>query len=162
MPERLSAKEKRMMKAARLKHMDNMSYSEIAEHVGVAEGTVRNYFASDEMDQFKRFYSDQELFKLEQSLEQDVRDGNKLANNLLARAIQSDDVGPQVLLRAAKEAQRIRERKVDLLQELGVIDGDDSEDEDASDDGFDDLRREIAEGLREKRKQEESKGVEAE
>ena len=111
-----------MMEAARLRHMENMSVSEISKHIGVAEGTVRNYFASDEMEQFKRFYSDQELFKLQQSLEQDVQDGNKLANNLLARAIQHDEAKPSTLVRASKEAQKIRERKINMLQELGVID----------------------------------------
>jgi DNA-binding transcriptional regulator LsrR (DeoR family) len=119
--ETMSAKQKRMMEAARLRHMKDMSTKEISKHIGVAEGTVRNYFASDEMEQFKRFYSDQQLFELEQSLEQDVQDGNKLANNLLARAIQHDDASPNTLVRASKEAQKIRERKIDMLQELGVI-----------------------------------------
>jgi len=110
-----------MMEAARLRHMENMSVSEISKHIGVAEGTVRNYFASDQMEQFKRFYSDQELFELQQSLEQDVQDGNKLANNLLARAIQHDEAKPSTLLRASKEAQKIRQRKIKMLQELGIV-----------------------------------------
>jgi len=119
--EAMSDKEKRMMEAARLRHMEDMSNREIAKHIGVTPGTVDNYFSSDEMNQFQRFYSDQELYKLQQSLEQDVQDGNKLANNLLARAIQHDEAKPSTLVRASKEAQKIRESKISMLQELGVI-----------------------------------------
>jgi len=123
MPEEsMSAKEERMMKAAMLRHMEDMSNREISRAIGVSVPTVERYFSDPEMEQFKRFYSDQELFKLQQSLEQDVKDGNKLANNLLARAIQHDEAKPSTLVRASKEAQKIRQRKVDLLQELGVID----------------------------------------
>jgi len=109
MPEEaMSAKEKRVMEAHRLRYMQDMSNKEIAKHIGVTESTVENYFSESESDKFKRFYSDQELFKLQQSLEQDVQDGNKLANNLLARAIQHDEAKPSTLVRAAKEAQKIR------------------------------------------------------
>ncbi|AFH22360.1 hypothetical protein OSG_eHP23_00155 [environmental Halophage eHP-23] len=119
--ETMTKKEKRMMEAARLKHMEDMSNSEIAKHIGVAEGTVCNYFSSDQMQQFQRFYSDQELYQLQQSLEQDVQDGNELANDLLSRAIGHPEAKPSTLVRASKEAQKIRERKIEMLQELGVI-----------------------------------------
>jgi len=151
--ETMSAKEKRMMEAACLRHMENMSVSEISKNIGVAEGTVRNYFASDEMEQFKRFYSDQELFKLQQSLEQDVQDGNKLANNLLARAIQHDEAKPSTLVRAAKEAQKIRQRKVDMLQELGILEKPTEKRKVESSADTDELRQELVEGLREKREE---------
>jgi len=121
MPEEaMSAKEKRVMEAHRLRYMQDMSNREIAKHIGVTESTVENYFSESESEKFKRFYSDQELFKLQQSLEQDVQDGNKLANNLLARAIQHDEAKPSTLVRASKEAQKIRQRKIDMLQELGI------------------------------------------
>lgn len=120
--ETISKKKERMMKAAMLRHMEDMSNREISREIGVTEGTVENYFSDPEMEEFKRFYSDQQLYELQQSLEQDVQDGNKLANNLLARAIQHDEAKPSTLVRASKEAQKIRERKIDMLQELGVID----------------------------------------
>jgi len=117
----MSKKKERMMKAAMLRHMENMSNRKISREIGVTEGTVENYFSDPEMEEFKRFYSDQQLYKLQQSLEQDVQDGNKLANNLLARAIQHDEAKPSTLVRASKEAQKIRERKISMLQELGVV-----------------------------------------
>jgi len=154
MPEEaMSAKEKRVMEAHRLRYMQDMSNREIAKHIGVTESTVENYFSESESDKFKRFYSDQELFKLQQSLEQDVQDGNKLANNLLARAIQHDEAKPSTLVRAAKEAQKIRQRKVDMLQELGILDKPTEKRKVESEADTDELRQELVEGLREKREE---------
>jgi len=149
----MSAKEKRVMEAHRLRYMQDMSNREIAKHIGVTESTVENYFSESESDKFKRFYSDQELFKLQQSLEQDVQDGNKLANNLLARAIQHDEAKPSTLVRAAKEAQKIRQRKVELLQELGILEKPTEKKKVESEADTDELRQELVEGLQEKRQE---------
>jgi len=146
----MSPKEKRMMRSARLKYMENMSNQEIASAVGVTKGTVDNYFSSNEMDKFKRFYSDQELFKLQQSVERDVKDSTSLSKDLLARVIQDDDVKNSTLIRASKEAQRIQQRKISMLQELGVLD----KTEDSSDDSdTEQLRQELVAGLKEKRQE---------
>jgi DNA-binding transcriptional regulator LsrR (DeoR family) len=154
MPEEaMSAKEKRVMEAHRLRYMQDMSNREIAKHIGVTESTVENYFSESESEKFKRFYSDQELFKLQQSLEQDVQDGNKLANNLLARAIQHDEAKPSTLVRAAKEAQKIRQRKVELLQELGILEKPTEKKKVESEADTDELRQELVEGLQEKRQE---------
>jgi len=117
----MSSKEKRVMEAHRLRYMEDLSNSEIAKRLGIKEGTVEDYFWQADNDEFKRFYSDKEKFQLEQSLEQDIRDGEQLANNLLARAIQHDDASANTLARASKLALENRKRKVELLQELGVI-----------------------------------------
>jgi DNA-binding transcriptional regulator LsrR (DeoR family) len=151
--ETMTPKQKRMMEAARLRHMEDMSNREISKHIGVTEGTVENYFSDPEMQEFKRFYSDQELFKLQQSLEQDIQDGNKLANNLLARAIQHDEAKPSTLVRAAKEAQKIRQRKVDMLQELGILEKPTEKKKVESEADTDELRQELVEGLKEKREE---------
>ena len=117
----MSSKEKRVMEAHRLRYMEDLTSEEIADRLGVAAQTVRTYFSDADSEKFKRFYSDQELFELEQSLEQDIRDGEQLANNLLARAIQHDKAKPSTLARASKLALENRKRKVELLQELGII-----------------------------------------
>jgi len=122
MPEQaMSDKEKRVMEAHRLRYMEDMPVKEISKHIGVSESTVRHYFSDSDNDKFKRFYSDQELFKLEQSLQQDIKDGEDMSKNLLSRAIQHPEAKPSTLVRASKEAQKIRERKIEMLQELGVI-----------------------------------------
>jgi len=151
--EAMSAKEKRIMEAHRLRYMQDMSNKKIAMNIGVSVPTVERYFSSSDNEKFKRFYSDQELFKLQQSLEQDVQDGNKLANNLLARAIQHDDAKPSTLVRASKEAQKIRERKISMLQELNIIDKPTEKKKVESEADTDELRQELVEGLQEKRQE---------
>jgi len=120
----MSPKEKRMMEAARLRYMEDCSNQEIADRIGIAEKTVRNYFSQEDMDQFKRFYSDKELWEFEQAMEQDVRDGVQLSNNLLGKAVQGarSDGDYKTMLRASDQALKIRERKIKLLQELGILD----------------------------------------
>lgn len=108
------------MEAHRLRYMEDLTSEEIADRIGVKPQTVRTYFADADNEKFKRFYSDQELFKLEQALEQDIKDGEQLANNLLARAIQHENADDKTFLRASDQALKIRERKVKLLQELGI------------------------------------------
>lgn len=138
-----------MMEAARLRYMEDCSNQEIADRLGLRETTIRSYFSEDDMDQFKRFYSDQELFKLQQSLEQDIRDGEQLANNLLARAIQSDDAKPSTYVRASKEALENRKRKVELLQELGIIQKPKERKEIEEKDSSQEIREEFAEYYKE-------------
>ena len=120
----MSPKEKRMMEAARLRYMEDCSNQEIADRIGIAEKTVRNYFSQEDMTQFKRFYSDKELWEFEQAMEQDVRDGVQLSNNLLGKAVQGarSEGDYKTMLRASDQALKIRERKIKLLQELGVLD----------------------------------------
>jgi len=117
----MTSREKRVMEAHRLRYEEDLSNKEIANRIGVAESTIGDYFTESDSDKFKRFYSDRELFKLQQEIESEVRDGKKLANNLLARAIQHDDVNPSTMVRATKEAQKIPERHIEMLQELGII-----------------------------------------
>lgn len=109
------------MEAHRLRYMQDMKAKEIAKQIGVAESTVRHYFSDSDNDKFKRFYSDMELWEFEKKMEQDVRDGVQLANNLLARAIQHDDADDKTYLRASDQALKVRKRKVELLQELGIL-----------------------------------------
>ncbi len=146
----MSPKEKRVMEAHRLRYMENLTAPQIAKRIGVTADTIRHYFSESESKKYKRFYSDQELFQLHQSLEQDVRDGNKLANNLLARAIQSDDASPSDLIRAAKEAQKIRERKIDMLQKLMILE---SPEDSYDDEEADSVREDLVKGLQKKQEQ---------
>jgi len=145
----MSPKEKRMMRSARLKYMENMSNQEIASAVGVTKGTVDNYFSSNEMQQFKRFYSDQELFKLQQSVEQDLKNAESIAKEALGEAKKKAEDSSDYR-QVAEAALKIRERKINLLQELGVLD----KTEDSSNDAdTEQLRQELVAGLKEKRQE---------
>lgn len=117
----MSPKEKRTMEAHRLRYMKDCSNQEIADRLGISVPTVERYFSESDNDKFKRFYSDMELWEFEKKMEQDVHDGVQLANNLLARAIQHDDADDKTYLRASDQALKVRKRKVELLQELGIL-----------------------------------------
>lgn len=151
--ETMSSYEKRVMEAHRLRYMEDLTSEQIAKRLNVKPQTVRTYFSDNDSEKFKRFYSDQERFRLEQSLEQDIHDAEQLADNLLARCIQHDDAGPRTLARASKLALENRKRKVELLQELGIIDkpGDDNDSEGSE--STEDLRQELIQGLNEKKKE---------
>lgn len=117
----MSSKDKRVMEAHRLRYMEDCSNKEVASRLGVSLPTVERYFSDSNNDKFKRFYSDMKLWRFERKMEQDVKDGVQLANNLLARAIQHEDADDTTYLRASDQALNVRKKKVELLQELGVL-----------------------------------------
>ena len=122
MPEQaMTPKDKRTMEAHRLRYMEDCSNQEIADRLGISVPTVERYFSDSDNDKFKRFYSDMELWEFEKRMEQDVRDGVQLSNNLLARAIQHEKADDKTYLRASDQALKVRKRKVELLQELGIL-----------------------------------------
>jgi DNA-binding transcriptional regulator LsrR (DeoR family) len=116
----LKGKKKRMFRAAKLRFMDDLEYAEIADRLGLAETTVQNYFSNGDMEEFRRFYSDRELFSIQQSIERDLRDGELEAREALANAQEAASDSDEYRL-LAREVMELRQRKVDLLQELGVI-----------------------------------------
>lgn len=148
------------MEAHRLRYMEDLTNQEIADRLGVSLDTVKHYFSDNDNDKYKRFYSDQELFQLQQSLEQDINDGERLANNLLARAIQHEDATPNTLVRASKQALAIREKKVKLLQELGIIQKPAERKEIQETKGTDEVLSRLQSAYQELQEQEEEGGVE--
>jgi DNA-binding transcriptional regulator LsrR (DeoR family) len=114
--EPLTGKKKRMMEAARLRHMENNSNSEIADKLNLSTGTVDNYFSSNEMQQFKRFYSDQESTKLKKSLKQDVQDATDLSYDLLTQVIKDEQAEPNTLKKAVNEGEKISQRNEKMMK----------------------------------------------
>jgi DNA-binding transcriptional regulator LsrR (DeoR family) len=114
--EPLTGKKKRMMEAARLRHMENNSNSEIADKLNLSTGTVENYFCDPEMQEFKRYYSDVEKFRLQQALEEDVKDATDLSYQILKKVLEDDNTKPQTLANAVNEAKRIAEREKKMLE----------------------------------------------
>lgn len=116
----LSQKEQRMAKAARLRYKENKDTREIAKELKVKPQTVRKYFSDDRMEDLKRKFSDQEKYKLEKALEQDIWDGEQEAKNALSQALSLAETSKDYR-QVADSLMKIRQRKVDLLQELGVV-----------------------------------------
>jgi len=150
--EPLTGKKKRMMKAARLRHMENNSNSEIADKLNLSTGTVENYFSDPEMQQFKRFYSDMEKFRLQQAIEKDLSDAELIAKEALGQAKKMADDSSDYR-QVAEAALKIRERKINLLQELGILEKPTERKKVESEADTDELREELVEGLQEKREE---------
>jgi len=150
--EPLTGKKRRMMKAARLRHMEDNSNSEIADKLNLSTGTVENYFSDPEMQQFKRFYSDMEKFRLQQAVEKDLSDAESIAKEALGQAKKMAEDSSDYR-QVAEAALKIRERKINLLQELGILEKPTEKRRVESSADTDELREELVEGLQEKREE---------
>jgi len=150
--EPLTGKKRRMMKAARLRHMEDNSNSEIADKLNLSTGTVENYFSNPEMQQFKRFYSDMEKFRLQQAVEKDLSDAESIAKEALGQAKKMAEDSSDYR-QVAEAALKIRERKINLLQELGILEKPTEKRRVESSADTDELREELVEGLQEKREE---------
>jgi len=117
----MSNKEKRMLKAARKRWQENKDLKTVASELNLSYNTVRHYFSSDEMQRFERYYSESDKQLLEGQLEQMIKDGTSTALDLRGD-IQSDpEVDARTKVKVMKEAQKIPERHIKMLQELGII-----------------------------------------
>lgn len=110
-----------MLNAAEMRYIQGMGNDSIAQELGISTSTVEGYFSSDQMQQYEEYFSDEARKFLKVQMKQRIEDGTKLANNLLAQAIQDQDASPRTKVKAAKEAQKIPDRYIKMMQELGVI-----------------------------------------
>jgi DNA-binding transcriptional regulator LsrR (DeoR family) len=133
--EALSKKEKNMLKAAQGRWVYDWSNERIAKEIGLTKSTVDNYFSDPEMEQFEKHFSDEQIEFLKVQMQQRIEDGTKLANNLVAKGIQDESAKPSTKIKAAREAQKIPERYIKMMQELGVIQKPKERKEEVSDGG---------------------------
>lgn len=117
----LSAKEQRMLEAARLRYMENKNYDQISDEINVKVNTVQQYFSDPEMQSFQRYYSDKKLYELQMQLEQDLVDAEQEALEWLGSAAEYAD-SSRAYTQAAKARIEVANKKLAMLQELGIID----------------------------------------
>lgn len=150
-----------MAKAAKLRYMKGMKTREIASEVGVKPQTVRTYFSEDSMERFKRKFSDMEKFKLQRLIEQDLSDAESIANEALGEAKrQAEDSSDY--RQVAEAALKIRQRKVDLLQELGIIEKTTDKEVHKDNSGGDEVVERMQQAYQELQGQDQKEKVEAE
>jgi len=114
-------KRQRMAQAAKLKYGERKTHKEIADELELSKSTIDNYFSDDQMEQFKRIFSDKEKFELQRIIEQQLYDVEKEAKEKIRQGAQHPDASPADRIRAGKELMNTMRRKVNLLQEIGVI-----------------------------------------
>jgi len=149
----MSNKERRMLKAARMRWQENKDLKTIASELNLAYQTVKNYFSGDEMERFERFYSESDKQLLEAQLQRMVRDGTSAALDLEAELRTGEDVDDRTRLKVLREAQKIPERHIEMLQELGILEKPTEKRKVESEADTDELREELVEGLKEKREE---------
>lgn len=110
-----------MLKAAQGRWVHDWSNERIAKELGLTRSTVDNYFSDPEMEQFEKHFSDEQIKFLKVQMQRRIEDGTKLANNLVAKSIQDENCKPSTKVKAAREAQKIPERYIKMMQELGVV-----------------------------------------
>ena len=110
-----------MLQAARMRHVEGKDNQQIADELGVSHSTVGNYFSQEDMTKFEEYFSEEAKQFLKVQMKQRIEDGTKLANNLVAKAIQDERAKPRTKIKASKQAQKIPERYIKMMQELGVI-----------------------------------------
>lgn len=119
--ETLTRTQKNMLKAARKRWMEDKSNSQIADDLGLATSTIENYFSSEDMAQFEEFFSKEEKQFLKVQMKQRIENGTSEAENYISKAVTDERTRPSTYVKAAKEAQKIPERYIKMMQELGVI-----------------------------------------
>lgn len=117
----MSEKEKRMLKAARKRWQENKDLQTIADELNLAYKTIRNYFSGDQMKRFERYYSESDKQLLEAQLEQMVKDGTETALDIRSDVQSDPEANARVKAKVLKEAQKIPERHIKMLQELGIL-----------------------------------------
>lgn len=144
--EPITRKEKNMLKAARLRYVDDMSNPEVAEHLGLDVSTIENYFSSDEMKQFERYFSEEEKKYFKVKMKEKIEQNTALANNLISQAVNDPEARPRDKLKASQEVQKMIDRHMEMMHKLGWFD-DGNEIEEAD---TEDLRSELADYYEEK------------
>jgi len=145
----MSEKEKRMLKAARKRWQENKDLKTVASELNLSYSTVRNYFAGDKMKRFERYYSESDKQLLDARLQEMVKDGTKTALSIRSDLQTNPEVDGRIKAKVMKEAQKIPERHIKMLQELGIIQKPKERKEVESKADTDELRKELAEGLQE-------------
>lgn len=118
----MSSKEKRMLKAAQKRWRENKDLKTISSEMNLAYQTVKNYFSGDKMERFERYYSESDKQLLDAQLEQMVQDGTATALDIRSDIQNDPNVDARIKAKVMKEAQKIPERHIKMLQELGIID----------------------------------------
>ena len=149
--EEMTAREKRIKEAVLMHYDKGKQVQEIAEEMDYDRKTIQRYLDSDFASNLKRVYSDRDLYDLKAQLESEIRESYKMANSLLAKAIEDKDATPRDMIKASKQAQEIRLDHIQMLKELGIITP--KQEDESNKEDMEDLRKELVEGLKAKKEE---------
>lgn len=121
--EELSAKQQRILKTARLYYEEGKNLKEIAEeHDELPKHqTLRTYRMTDFWKSLKRVYTDRERFLLKREVEKEIDRADKEAEAWLSNAATMAE-SSRAYTQAAKARMDHVQKKVRILQEIGLFD----------------------------------------
>lgn len=115
------ARKRRIRKAVKLYHFEDMNISEIAEEMGYTEKTISRYLNDEEAEKYHRIFTDEERFELQRKIEEEVDTNFSISEKVFKNIAAKQAADAQDRIRAAKELRRNVTEKVETLQELGVL-----------------------------------------
>ena len=148
--ETLSQKDRNMLRAAKKRWMEDKDNEQIANELDLSRNTIENYFSSEDMERFEEFFSEEEKQFLKIQMKQRIEDGTNEAQNYISKAVSHERTRPATFVKAAKEAQKIPERYIKMMQELGVIQKPKERKEVENKASTENHRKELAELMKEK------------
>jgi DNA-binding transcriptional regulator LsrR (DeoR family) len=143
----------RMEEAAKLKWGEDLTHEEIADELDLAHSTIDQYFSSDHMEKFQRIFTDMGRFELQRVLEQQLYDIEQEAVQKIREAANDPESTASDQIRAGKELMNVVRRKLEMLQQLGVVEKPKERSKVETGADTDELREELVEGLQTKREE---------
>jgi len=116
------ARERRMRKAVKLYHFEDMTVAEIAEEMGYSEKTIHRYLNDEKAESYHRIFTDEERYELQRKIEEEVDTNLSISEKVFKNIAAKKSADSQDRIRAAKELRNNVKDKVGILQELGVLD----------------------------------------
>jgi len=138
-------RDKRILEAHRRRYQQDQNYEEIAEAMGKSYDTIRDYFREESTERIKQLYDEDELEFMRLQLLNEIENSTTNAKSHLSRALEHPEVRASDLKGASKEEQKIIQRKINMLQELGVVPKPKDRKEVTKTEDTQDVRKELAE-----------------
>lgn len=115
------ARKRRIRKAVKLYHFEDMTISEIAEEMAYTEKTISRYLNDEAAEKYHRIFTDEERFELQRKIEEEVDTNFDISEKVFKNIAAKQAADNSDRIRAAKELRRNTTEKVETLQELGVL-----------------------------------------
>ena len=117
----LKPKQKRKIRAYKLKYMHDMSHQEIADNLGLSYDTIAHYFREEEMQQIRKLWDEEEIEFMRFQALQEIQDVKRNGRNYISRALQHEEADDSTFLRAEKEERELLKDYIKMMQELDIF-----------------------------------------
>jgi len=117
----LKPKQKRKMRAYKLKYMHDMSHQEIADNLGLSYDTIAHYFREEELQEVRKLWDEEEIEFMRFQALQELQDVKRNGRDYISRALQHEEADDKTFLRAEKEERELLKDYIKMMQELDIF-----------------------------------------